>query len=279
LLAVLWACSLHVSSKSIVFLNWKSLMVIGEPPLKKQRPQVPGFFDTAVGHRDKTLAEEERRRKAGLPPLDPSRLPSAARAPNAVAASIAAGATPRAPDVITGAQTSSPPAGAPAASASSAPPPPVPAAEELLQAQHIGKAGVYGFIQPTVVDTQRPGKAIALRLEPLKPGLPEFEKVLGEHKQSVVIGSQRGVADVVVVDEIVSKKHIILSLIGVHGELALSIADYSTNGTWMNGERLREKKKKYRVRSGDKILVMDPTLDDEFGWKVDFGNTVAYFSR
>lgn len=116
-------------------------------------------------------------------------------------------------------------------------------------------------------------------MEPLKPGLPEFERVLSESRQSVVIGSNRATADVLVRDEAVSKKHTTLALIAVHGELALAIVDSSTNGTFVNGNRLPAKQKRFRIRPGDVLLLKDPVIDAEFGWKLDFGNTVAYFSR
>jgi len=137
-------------------------------------------------------------------------------------------------------------------------------------------SGVYGLDSNKCSGA---GKAIALRLEPLKPGLPEYEKVLGENKQIVLIGSHRGVVDVLCTHDAVSKKHTTLALVGVHGELALSIMDTSTNGTYINGKRLEAKKKRYRIRSGDLLQLIDPSIDAELGWKVDFGNTVAFFSR
>lgn len=136
--------------------------------------------------------------------------------------------------------------------------------------------GVYGFDSPKDAGA---GKAIVLRLEPLKPGMPEYEKILGEHKQIVRIGSQRGSVDVCVIDDAVSKRHTEIELVGIKGELALSIVDYSTNGTYINGKRLQAKKKRFRIRSGDLLQIMDPSIDEEFGWKLDFGNTVAFFSR
>merc|ERR1712151_1312369 len=122
-------------------------------------------------------------------------------------------------------------------------------------------------------------RAIVLRLEPLKPGLPEFEKVLSEEKQSVTIGSLRGKVDLLVSDEACSKKHCSLSICGIKGELALAVIDYSTNGTFINGEKLPEKSKRYRIRSGDKLTVKSNSLDEDFGWRADFGNTVSFFSR
>merc|ERR1711957_845554 len=126
---------------------------------------------------------------------------------------------------------------------------------------------------------QAPKKAIALRLEPLRPGVPEFEKVMSEDRQTITVGTNKALVDIVVRDEIVSKKHCMLALVGIHGELALSIQDSSSNGTYVNGERLAVKQKKYRIRNGDKLELKHPDVDAGFGWKVDFGNTVAFFSR
>jgi len=189
------------------------------------------------------------------------------RQPGAAPTRQAPGPTPRAPDCTGGTYTA-----------------PEPVAEkvhpgslhkDLRSGQAYEQGGVYGFDSAA---SSGAGKAIALRLEPLKPGIPEYEKILGENKQSVLIGSLRGMVDVLVTEEVVSKKHVTLSLVGVHNELALCIVDTSTNGTYINGKRI-EKKKRFRLRSGDKLQLMDPSIDDEIGWKVDFGNTVAFFSR
>merc|ERR1712085_25794 len=137
--------------------------------------------------------------------------------------------------------------------------------------------GVYGFVSEAGGNESR---AIALRLEPLIPGLPEFERVLNDTKQGVIIGSKRGGAcDVTVMDDAVSKKHCSLSIIGLKGELALSVIDHSTNGIWVNGERLPVKGKRYRLRNGDKLTVKKKDLEENFGWKCDFGATVSFFSR
>lgn len=136
---------------------------------------------------------------------------------------------------------------------------------------------MYGFEDGRLAETK--GQAIVLRMEPLKAGLPSYEKVLSESKQSVLIGSGRGLADVLVREEGISKRHASLVLIAIHGELGLAIVDSSTNGTFVNGKRLPAKQKRFRIRSGDVVLVKDPGLDEELGWKLDFGNTVAFFAR
>lgn len=138
-------------------------------------------------------------------------------------------------------------------------------------------SGVYGFAAGGNKEASK--KAIALRLEPLGSGVKAFERVLSESNQSVTIGSNRKGVDVLVNDEAVSKKHCTLELIGIKGELALSVIDNSTNGTYVNGERLAVKGKRYRVRNGDKLILKNPGLDEDFGWTCDFGNTVCYFSR
>lgn len=200
-------------------------------------------------------AEAERRRKAGLSTGDPKQDQSTPAPKNA-----SSGPTPRAPDVV-----GVDPAALHAALA----------VEPNLSSE---KSSVYGFVSPKASESGA-SKAIALRMEPLKASMPSFERVLSETKQSIVIGSQRGVVDVLVSDEVVSKKHTTIALVGIKGELALSIVDTSTNGTYVNGEKLHTKHKKYRLRNGDKLQLMDPSVDEEFGWKVDFGNTVAYFAR
>mmetsp|Transcript_56189 Transcript_56189/g.180362 ORF Transcript_56189/g.180362 Transcript_56189/m.180362 type:complete len:249 (+) Transcript_56189:85-831(+) len=245
----------------------------GEPPAKRRLPEVPRFLGAAAGRCRSSEAEEERRRKAGLPPttnvlvpqgIEPARKQQAgppapdaraSRTPMAVSGTLAVGLAPRATPLPTG------PAAGPGPSAA--------VAGDV--------SGVYGFAGPST--TTAGSKAIALRLEPLKQGLPEFERVLGESKQSITIGSARGTADVVVHDEGISKRHASLVLIGVNGELALAVVDTSTNGTFVNGKPLLAKKKRFRIRSGDVLQIKDPHLDEEFGWKLDFGNTVAYFTR
>merc|ERR1712129_170982 len=107
----------------------------------------------------------------------------------------------------------------------------------------------------------------------------EFERVLSESNPMVTLGSNRKTCDLIAMDEAVSKKHCILTLIGVHGELAMGIIDHSTNGTYVNGKRIAVKGKRYRIRSGDTILVKNPGLEEDFGWKCDFGNTVSFFQR
>jgi len=138
---------------------------------------------------------------------------------------------------------------------------------------------VYGFDGNKLADVASKGKAIALRLEPLKPEMPEFERVLGEQRQSVTIGSNRGKVDVVVRDDVISKKHMSFGLAGINGELVLTIVDHSTNGTFVNGNRLPAKDKRFRIRNGDKLTLKKPDIDEDFGWKVDCGNTVAFFHR
>eukprot|EP00931_Biecheleriopsis_adriatica_P116004 TRINITY_DN9171_c0_g1_i1.p1 TRINITY_DN9171_c0_g1~~TRINITY_DN9171_c0_g1_i1.p1 ORF type:complete len:259 (-),score=67.90 TRINITY_DN9171_c0_g1_i1:121-864(-) len=242
-----------------------------EPPQKKRRPMVP-IFSAPEASPPEPAAAEAPRAASKTPPV--SGADAASAAPDAAKKALSPGKTspaapaaPAAPQAD--AQSSSK---TPAESGSS---PSVKTAQQLLP-----PAQVYGFDSSQRLESKgTKGKAIALRLEPLKPGLPEFEKVLGEHKQEVVIGSNRGRVDVVVHDDAISKKHLSLSLVGIHGELALSILDHSTNGSYLNGNRLPAKNKRFRIRSGDKLTLKAPSLDEDYGWKVDFGNTVAFFAR
>mmetsp|Transcript_103108 Transcript_103108/g.204775 ORF Transcript_103108/g.204775 Transcript_103108/m.204775 type:complete len:260 (+) Transcript_103108:54-833(+) len=256
-------------------------------PVKRRFPEVPAFGEAVATNLARAMplmpetpaslplarrarsdrAENERRRKAGLP-VEEEEDPGSAN--DHLTVSIRGASVPRSLPNCESGHASSAPSVAAAASD--------PAASTLnnllLPSQ---KSGVYGFSQGQILETK--SKAIALRLEPLKTGLPEFEKVLGQASQSITIGSARGVADVVVRDEAVSKKHTTLALIGIHGELALAIVDNSTNGTFVNGNRLVARNKRFRIRNGDVILIKDPGLEEDYGWKLDFGNTVSFFSR
>lgn len=251
--------------------------VVEEPALKKKRPDVP-LFASGPGPGDGLRAGEyERRLKAGLldaastaPSAGPSVGGPTSRASDAYGAEGAvelAAAAQAAPDMS---------GSSPAATSGAAAPEEI---EETGKKAKVSRrhGAVYGLEVSQGAGQAK--KAIALRLEPLQPGLPQFERVLGEDRQSVTIGHMRGVADVVVRDEAVSKKHCVLSLIGINGELGLSIIDHSTNGTFVNGNRLPIKQKRYRVRSGDKLFVKHPELDGEFGWTLDFGNTQSFFTR
>mmetsp|Transcript_54487 Transcript_54487/g.129895 ORF Transcript_54487/g.129895 Transcript_54487/m.129895 type:complete len:282 (-) Transcript_54487:82-927(-) len=278
------------------------------PPAKRRKPEVPKFLSAEV----RDAAEYERRAKAGLldtpgafaAPAAPMQTHSGASAPSL--------STPvvQQPNMASGGSSDSPPSqpnttpsdqasvaspvpqqtgsAAPASSSSSAAPTaPAPAAdndddddeEEEMQELQVTKpqGGVYGLGAGRV--EERAKKAIHLKMEPLKPGLPAFERTLTEEKQTLSIGGQRKFSELVVGGEAVSKKHCTIALVAIKGELALSITDSSTNGTWVNGQRLREKQKKYRLRSGDRLQLKSPDYEDGFGWTCEFGNTVAYFTR
>ncbi|CAE7823088.1 unnamed protein product, partial [Symbiodinium sp. KB8] len=53
----------------------------------------------------------------------------------------------------------------------------------------------------------------------------------------------------------------------IHGELALSVLDHSTNGSFLNGQRLPAKDKKYRIRNGDKLTLKASDIEEDYGWK------------
>jgi len=251
------------------------------PPAKRQRPNVPVF--TGEAFNGITAGEEERRRKAGLMPdvlssslaTDPSTSSAPTNGEDAAAAAASAAAD------------SSGSAEGGGSSSSSKPTEVLDSPEALAQAlADFGTqakiaaskpGGVYGLDGGKLKETK--SRAISLRLEPLVPGLPEFERVLNEQRQAVVIGCIKNLADVVIRDEAISKKHVSLALVGIHRELALSVIDHSTNGAWINGERLPARGKRFRVRNGDRLEIKDPSMYENFGWKCDFGNTVSYFSR
>ncbi|CAK8990615.1 unnamed protein product [Durusdinium trenchii] len=277
------------------------------PPAKKRRPMVPVFANGSNGSTSGVTPSrsDEEESKATLQTGSPAPVATNGRTNGAVAAAVpstearkkpelAAGAAGHSEDLPTKVGQAEPDQRphAPVAAQQEAPPahqspaatPPVTGVERQAQrkvsrpaTEQLPPAAVYGFDGGMKAESR--GKAIALRLEPLKSGLPEYEKVLGEQKQTVSIGCNRGKVDVAVRDEAVSKKHVSLSIVGIHGELALSVMDHSTNGSFLNGHRLPEKNKRYRIRNGDKLTLKAPDIEEDYGWKVDFGNTVAYFTR
>jgi hypothetical protein len=118
--------------------------------------------------------------------------------------------------------------------------------------------------------------ALSLKLEPLKAGLPEFETLLGKGmQQALTIGGDCQRVDLAVADEGVSKRHVILALAGVDGGLGLSVADASTEGTWVNGERLPATMKRFRVHDGDSLCIKGPCREENFGWKLVFQEAVC----
>jgi len=118
--------------------------------------------------------------------------------------------------------------------------------------------------------------ALSLRLEPLKPGLPEFETLLGKGmQQAMTIGGDSCRVDLAVLDEFVSKRHVVLALAGVNGGLGLSVADASIEGTWVNGERLPATMKRFRVHDGDSLCIKGPCREENFGWKLVFQEAVC----
>lgn len=292
-----------------------SLLFFGEPPPKKKRPEVPVFGKPTLSAGEyerrlkaglpadstqvppSVLPQVARAFAAAgvAPPVDGDAAPVAAAAPAEpsppapepqplAAPDPASGGggpraaptpTPRAPDVVGAAK--------PLAVEGDGALEPVDEGKPAAQAGGGGGFGgkrVYGFQGQTLEDSKAGAKkAIALRLEPLKPGLPDFERVLSEDRQSVTIGSKRGSVDLLVVDEAVSKRHCVLSLMAAHGDLALSIVDHSTNGTFVNGKRVPQKGKRFRIRSGDSFQVKDASLEEDVGWKCDFGSTVSFFTR
>jgi len=99
----------------------------------------------------------------------------------------------------------------------------------------------------------------------LKPFEAAFD-AMGAKSISIGKGSEN---DVVVPDELVSRKHCALEFHrgGVY------VADHSTNGTFLNGKRLPQKKGskgKVLVMHGDELLLKNPERgDQEFGYIVN----------
>ncbi|CAJ1378238.1 unnamed protein product [Effrenium voratum] len=266
-------------------------MAMDPPPAKKRRPMVPLFgapgaepsngqasngSKDAVGEAQSDKAVEAEPAKVEAPAEAPK-----ASTPEEKSAPPEKPALPKEEPVLLASAKAQEPSTADAKVAKEAAngsfPPKVREKKASRSVEQLPPASVYGFDGGLKEESR--GKAIALRLEPLKEGLPEYEKVLGEQKQAVSIGTNRGKVDVAVRDEAVSKKHLSLSLVGIKGELALCVLDHSTNGSFLNGNRLPDKNKRYRIRSGDKLTLKSPDIEPDYGWKVDFGNTVAYFSR
>merc|ERR1712060_568360 len=74
--------------------------------------------------------------------------------------------------------------------------------------------------------------------------------------------------DVVIPDELVSRRHCELEF----HKGCVYVCDVSTNGTFLNGRRLPQKKgskNKVLVTHGDELLFKSPDRDGEFGYMVN----------
>ncbi|CAJ1378239.1 unnamed protein product [Effrenium voratum] len=217
-------------------------MAMDPPPAKKRRPMVPLFgapgaepsngqasngSKDAVGEAQSDKAVEAEPAKVEAPAEAPK-----ASTPEEKSAPPEKPALPKEEPVLLASAKAQEPSTADAKVAKEAAngsfPPKVREKKASRSVEQLPPASVYGFDGGLKEESR--GKAIALRLEPLKEGLPEYEKVLGEQKQAVSIGTNRGKVDVAVRDEAVSKKHLSLSLVGIKGELALCVLETTLAG-------------------------------------------------
>eukprot|EP00746_Dinoflagellata_sp_MGD_P155734 gnl/MRDRNA2_/MRDRNA2_85535_c0_seq2.p1 gnl/MRDRNA2_/MRDRNA2_85535_c0~~gnl/MRDRNA2_/MRDRNA2_85535_c0_seq2.p1 ORF type:complete len:434 (-),score=66.98 gnl/MRDRNA2_/MRDRNA2_85535_c0_seq2:372-1673(-) len=112
-------------------------------------------------------------------------------------------------------------------------------------------------------------EAVSVRLSPMST-LPSFEKQLTVSNTMLTIGKEKSGNDVFILDGTMSRQHCIIELDMSRG--AVYIIDTSTNGTFLNGERLPAKASaKVLLSHGDELLLKDQSQDPngEFGWVVN----------
>merc|ERR1712151_551162 len=94
------------------------------------------------------------------------------------------------------------------------------------------------------------------RLSPIGNGLKPVEKALSSSSPALSMGKDLG-NDAVIADELISRQHFVLELDMAKG--VVYIVDLSTNGTFLNGKRLPQKKRgKIMVSHGDELMLKDP---------------------
>lgn len=119
---------------------------------------------------------------------------------------------------------------------------------------------VLGLIKPKIVEE------VMIRLSPMGD-LRKFAKKLNANTPQLTIGKDKGMNELVINDQHVSRQHCILELDVSKG--AVYIIDTSTNGTFLNGVKLPAKSAGKVIAShGDELLLKDSNLDkaQEFGW-------------
>lgn len=111
------------------------------------------------------------------------------------------------------------------------------------------------------------GGSVRLRLTPMNT-LPPCEVALSSAKRAISLG-KGAENDVVVADNMVSRKHCIIDL--DHHRGGVYISDYSTNGTFLNGRQLPNKSGgKVILMHGDELLLKSPQQGHtEFGYIVN----------
>lgn len=109
-------------------------------------------------------------------------------------------------------------------------------------------------------------ESVLVRLSPMTvTGLVPAEKTLSVGCERIYIGKDKS-NDVLCHDSNVSRQHCLLSFDEAKG--GVYVTDLSTNGTFLNGVRLPNKKLgKVLLCHGDELLLKDPkTGDTEFGY-------------
>lgn len=106
-----------------------------------------------------------------------------------------------------------------------------------------------------------------VRLAPMGLQLKSIEKTLSMRSPRLSIGKDK-TNDAVIMDALVSRHHCVLELDTARG--AVYAIDCSTNGSFLNGKRLPQKKHgKVLLSHGDELLLRDPGQDSEFGYMVN----------
>eukprot|EP00927_Polykrikos_kofoidii_P050267 TRINITY_DN44182_c0_g1_i1.p1 TRINITY_DN44182_c0_g1~~TRINITY_DN44182_c0_g1_i1.p1 ORF type:complete len:307 (+),score=50.80 TRINITY_DN44182_c0_g1_i1:155-1075(+) len=108
---------------------------------------------------------------------------------------------------------------------------------------------------------------VRVRLAPMGIGLQFVEKALSSRSKTLSIGKHKS-NDVSIIDTVVSRNHCVLELDTKRG--AVYVVDHSTNGTFLNGKRLPQKKHgKVVLSHGDELLLKGANRDPEFGYMVN----------
>eukprot|EP00415_Alexandrium_ostenfeldii_P000720 UN0720 len=120
---------------------------------------------------------------------------------------------------------------------------------------------VQRLLKPKNVETA------VMRLAPMGLSLRPVEKLLSVRSPTLSIGKDK-LNDAVVADAQISRQHCVLELDSKRG--AVYAVDFSTNGTFLNGRRLPNKKHgKVLLSHGDELCLKDPGQDAEFGYMVN----------
>jgi len=119
----------------------------------------------------------------------------------------------------------------------------------------------------------RRAESVLVRLAPMGLNLHSVERALNRKANTLSIGKDKS-NDVVLPDVLVSRHHCVLELDSGRG--AVYVLDCSTNGTFLNGKRLPQKKRgKVLLSHGDELLLKDPQQDAEFGYMVNLVDGMA----